>query len=375
MLSMELHQMALPPLPKQTSSLWKRTASLWPAPKQKKQKTPGQKFLEKDNELGRPMSLEKFSAKVSKQGKQGERKVVLTPAPGVGSKDLEKPKDLEKSSASANKPLVVVDWHNTLEVGDDVSGRNAYALTLLCQRARVVILSYVASKKKEDDALSQMKSLPHWKMGNLMDCRVCWPKCGVDGKTRIAIFAEVQKEYREQGLDNRLTNLKLSMFTDASKPWASTASLHVKAGEAKHLLPALVPVLEKIFAGTMKEEEQKMIHAASSLEKLVKLWDTAGDFLTPGEFTLGKEFLLAYKWLNSWSLEKDRNSIAIVAKHHTFLHLLSLETQKNNGVSGVRIMWDTSLRCATKLSPKYRLLVHFMLTRSLQVDSFDPGGD
>ena len=140
------------------------------------------------------------------------------------------------------------------------------------------------------------------------------------------IFEEVQKEYREQGLDNRLTNLKLSMFTDASKPWASTASLHVKAGEAKHLLPALVPVLEQIFAGTMKEEEQNMIHAASSLEKLVKLWDTAGDFLTPGEFgkafTLGKEFLLAYKWLNSWSLEKDRNSFAIVAKHHTFLHLL-----------------------------------------------------
>ena len=98
------------------------------------------------------------------------------------------------------------------------------------------------------------------------------------------IFEEVQTEYREQGLDNRLTNLKLSMFTDASKPWASTASLHVKAGEAKHLLPALVPVLEKIFASTMKEEEQKMIHAASSLEKLVRLWDTAGDFLTPGEF-------------------------------------------------------------------------------------------
>ena len=116
------------------------------------------------------------------------------------------------------------------------------------------------------------------------------------------------------------------MFTDANKPWATTASLHIKAGEAKHLLPALVPILEKIFAGTMKEEESKMIHAASSLEKLVKLWDIAGEFLTPAEFAtamaLGKEYLLTYKWLHSWSLEKDRNSFAIVAKHRTFIHLV-----------------------------------------------------
>ena len=122
------------------------------------------------------------------------------------------------------------------------------------------------------------------------------------------IFQAIQEEYKEQKLDNRLTNLKLSMFTDANKPWATTASLHIKAGEAKHLLPALVPVLEKVFAGTMKEEESKMIHAASSLEKLVKLWDIAGEFLTPAEFAkamaLRKEFLLTYKWLHSWSLER-----------------------------------------------------------------------
>ena len=172
-------------------------------------------------------------------------------------------------------------------------------------------------------------------------------------------------------------------------------ALHVKAGEAKHLLPALVPVLQKIFAGTMKEEEQKMIHAASCLEKLVKLWDTAGDFLAPREFgkafTLGKEFLLAYKWLNSWSLEKDRNSFAIVAKHHTFLHLLM-----NSKFGTPKKQWCfrggdylghiskmchscsfgvSSTKLTTKLSPKYKLLVHFTLTRSLQVDSFDPGED
>ena len=57
-----------------------------------------------------------------------------------------------------------------------------------------------------------------------------------------------------------------------------------KAGESKHLLPALVPVLEKMFAGT-KKEEKNMLSAAKSLEKLVALWDEAGTFLIPAEFS------------------------------------------------------------------------------------------
>ena len=116
-------------------------------------------------------------------GKVLKRKVILTPAPGAPGVGRQ---DLEKSSASANKPLVVVDWHNTVEIDNDVSGRNAYALTMLAQRARVVILSYVATKKREEEALSQMKGLPHWKMGTLHNSRVCWRKCGLDGKTHIA---------------------------------------------------------------------------------------------------------------------------------------------------------------------------------------------
>ena len=77
------------------------------------------------------------------------------------------------------------------------------------------------------------------------------------------------------------------MFTDANKPWASKASLDIKAGEAKHLLPAVVPVLEKLFGPSMhvREEERKMISAAKSLEKLVALWDEAGTFLIPAEFS------------------------------------------------------------------------------------------
>ena len=199
---------------------------------------------------------------------------------------------------------------------------HASCLAEPCSEHHVFQLPHVSSKMVRGYPLHILfsKGIYSHLMGSILHY-ACWLEgpgkvCAERRWKRLGlIFEDVQQECKEQGLDNGLTNLKLSMFTDGNKPWASTASLHIKAGEAKHLLPALVPVLEKIFAGTMKEEEQKMIHAASSLEKLVKLVDSAGDFLTHGEygaaFTLGKGFLLAYKWLNSWSLEKDRNSFAI----------------------------------------------------------------
>ena len=205
------------------------------------------------------------------------------------------------------------------------------------------------------------------------------------------IFEEVQAQYKEQLLENRLTNLKLSMFTDPKSPWASRASLDCKAGESKHLLPALVPVLEKMFEGTTKPEELHMLSAASSLEKLVSLWDAADLFLTEEQFaqslTLGKEFLDSYKWLNSWSLEKGRNSFGIVAKFHTFIHLLW-----NCQFANPRGHWNfrgedfvghmskmahsvsfgvSSCKISQKLAQKYRLLVHFLLSREMEMDELD----
>ena len=188
-----------------------------------------------------------------------------------------------------------------------------------------------------------------------------------------------------------MTNLKLSMFTDAAKPWASKAFLDCKAGEAKHLLPALVPCLEKLFEGTTELCEQKMLTAASSLEKLVQLWCDAGTFLTPREFakamTLGKEFLDAYKWLNAWSLEKGRNSFAIVAKHHTFIHMLWNSKFMNPTKHWCFLGEDyvghisklahsvsfgvSSTRLTLKICPKYRVLVHFLLTRNMDQDDLE----
>ena len=120
------------------------------------------------------------------------------------------------------------------------------------------------------------------------------------------------------------------MFTDPKKPWAKNASLDCKGAEARHLLPALLPVL-KLMLSLEKDEalgkvHEQMLCAAESLEKLVSLWDGASTILTAAEYeeslALGKAFLDAYLFLHHWSLEKDRCRFHIVAKHHTFIHLL-----------------------------------------------------
>ena len=109
-------------------------------------------------------------------------------------------------------------------------------------------------------------------------------------------------------------------------------------------------------------------------------------FLTPSQFAksmaLGKEFLLSYKWLNSWSLEKDRNSFAIVIKHHTFIHLLLNSKYMNprrqwcfrgeDFVGHVSKMAHSisfgvsSTKISTKLCPKSRIFFHLLMTRGLE---------
>ena len=204
---------------------------------------------------------------------------------------------------------------------------------------------------------------------------------------RLAVlFSQIQIYYSEQGCKNRLTNLKLSMFTDVQKPWSKYASLDCKGAEARHLLPALIPVIQAAFAETMEGCEDHMLRACTSLEKLVKLWDEMSWFPTAAEYEqtlhLAGAFLRSYEWLNIWSLGKDRKSFNIVAKHHSFVHLT-----QNSRFLNPKLHWCfkgedfvgqmsrlthsvsmgvSATRLSNKVAPKYRILVHLFLTRSMQ---------
>ena len=61
-----------------------------------------------------------------------------------------------------------------------------------------------------------------------------------------------------------------------------------------------------------------MVLVATSLEKLVKLWDEADTFLTSSQYQKGLklagDFLRSYAWLNQWSLEKDKDEFSHSSK-------------------------------------------------------------
>lgn len=204
---------------------------------------------------------------------------------------------------------------------------------------------------------------------------------------RLAVlFSQIQIQYSEQGCKSRMTNMKLSMFCDPQKPWARHPVMDCKGAEARHLLPALTPVIQVAFADTMHACERNMITAATSLEKLVRLWDDMGVFPTAAEYKqslcLASAFLQSYDWLNKWSLEKDRMSFHVVAKHHSFLHLVWDSQYLNpklhwcfkgedfvgqiSKLTHSVSMGVSSVRLSTKVAPKYRILIHLVLTRSIQ---------
>eukprot|EP00435_Cladocopium_sp_Y103_P073823 s117_g45.t1 len=107
--------------------------------------------------------------------------------------------------------VVVVDWFNTLWVGQGVPPENLAGLEKLRQAAHVSILSYVGTHNSTLEVTRDMEEhLPdHLQQICTMD--VCWRKVGRDGKCHlacdwgaVAIFddcASIIRECQEWGLE------------------------------------------------------------------------------------------------------------------------------------------------------------------------------
>ena len=173
------------------------------------------------------------------------------------------------------------------------------------------------------------------------------------------------------------------MFTNEKAPHQQHAFLDAKGGECKWLAPALLQVMKKMLEKSMRNCHSHMINALESLVQLVFLWDKAGPFLTEGEFlmsmSLATTFLQEYTWLNNWAQSEDRKLFHKVMKFHQFLHLV-----QNSWCLNPRYHWcfkseDFVSHCArighsvsmgvaapklsTKIIPKYRILLHLLLSR------------
>lgn len=104
-----------------------------------------------------------------------------------GLENLEKPSSKEepKTTTGLEKPLVIVDWHQTLENNDAISDRDLHALELLASRCRVCILSYVASDTRAEKVMEDIHTLVPFHE-QLFGKEVCWAQVGHRGKCHIA---------------------------------------------------------------------------------------------------------------------------------------------------------------------------------------------
>ena len=196
------------------------------------------------------------------------------------------------------------------------------------------------------------------------------------------IFEAVQKEYVLKKISQRVTNLRLSMVCNPKEPHKTFAQLDLKGSETKWFLQAFAPVLAELVS-LEKEHEAAMLDAVNDMAALIHLFDEADVFLTNDEWLqameLGDSFSTQYSHLSDWALEKGRTLFNIVMKHHTFQHLLENAKFLNpkthwtfsseDFVGKMSILTASvspgvsSTRLSLKVAPKYRILLHFLLTR------------
>ena len=126
-----------------------------------------------------------------------------------------------------------------------------------------------------------------------------------------------------------------------------------------------------------------MLHAVEDMAELIKIFDQGDVFLTDPEWVkamkLGDSFLKKYDFLSAWALEKGQTVFHMVIKHRTFQHLIENSKFLNpkthwtfsseDFVGKISILAASvspgvsSTKLNTKLTTKYRMLPHFLLTR------------
>ena len=153
------------------------------------------------------------------------------------------------------------------------------------------------------------------------------------------------------------------MLTDPKKPWAKNASLDCKGAEARHLLPALLPVLKLMlsceFVGWRKHNSN-----SSRVRRIPRLGKGfSGRITLPAPLVLGKGQMQLphsgkaphiHPLAVEFEVPKPQN--AVVLQKENFVGQISKLTHSiSMGVSSTRL--------SLKVGPKYRVLLHFKLTR------------
>ena len=172
-------------------------------------------------------------------------------------------------------------------------------------------------------------------LGSVLHFFCWWDKPGTVQKKTTAerlglLWTAIQKEYTAQQVSTRVTNLKLSMFTNPKTPWVVTPFLECKGGENKHLLKPLATVAGRLLDRT-GPVQCSIMSAMECMSDLIDLFDEADMFLRSNDYDqacrLAKGFLDSYSFLNKWDLEQGHPGFRIVMKFHTMQHLVENSRQ------------------------------------------------
>eukprot|EP00435_Cladocopium_sp_Y103_P049709 s1514_g15.t1 len=157
--------------------LQSRSLSAWPRSKGSKNCSKGSKNQREQELKAKLASLKKEFAAKNSTGSSSSR--------GRG-KSLKKD-SAEPASLKKEKPLVIIDWHNTLEVNDALPEENLDALKKVLEVADVRIISWVNSEARRKSTLKQIRDLiPHETLKKVKGYQTIWYKCGEGGKVHWA---------------------------------------------------------------------------------------------------------------------------------------------------------------------------------------------
>jgi hypothetical protein len=215
----------------------------------------------------------------------------------------------------------------------------------------------------------------------------CWRKKGRQttrpSDTLAAVFSQVQGIYKQLKPTSRVTNLKLSMFTNPEKPHADWAFLKLKGAETKHLLKPLTLIAETIATSSGSDIDLRIFSCLNAMDQLVDILDEAGMFLQPEEHSALKaamvQFFGHYSWLSSWAEKEERYLFNVTIKFHMLWHLVMDAKYLNpwsywcfrgedyvgriSNLAASVAMGVSSTKITGKICDKYRHWLHLRLTR------------
>jgi hypothetical protein len=221
--------------------------------------------------------------------------------------------------------------------------------------------------------------------GSFLHTRL-WPRTHgrqeVPPKQQLAyMFEQIQHMYIRLSVEDRLTNLHLSMICNIDSPHASFPYFKTKGGETRHLLPITCELARELNNGTAHDRHMEQCLCCFCCYDT--LLDENGMFVTDDVADAAEECMLDalghYLWLHQWAKDEQRNLWHVVPKFHMAYHMSEHKRYLNprhtwtfKGEDYVGKMSTMAHSCTfglkrTKLSgkfcQKYVFCLHHRLTR------------